>query len=105
MIAVRIGGDVQKQGHRGSLPSARFPLLLASIASATEPGPSDQFVVRKGDKLLLGDREFRFLSWNIPNLHYVEDDMRFTEPMPFRWRSGRTAIGARPTPSTSPSSL
>ena len=31
-----------------------------------------------------GDREFRFLSFNIPNLHYVEDDMRFDCDMPFR---------------------
>ena len=31
-----------------------------------------------------GDRVFRFLSFNIPNLHYVEDDMRFDCGMPFR---------------------
>jgi len=43
------------------------------------------FVTARGDRLFEGDREFRFLSFNIPNLHYVEDDMRFDQPMPFRW--------------------
>ncbi len=32
-----------------------------------------------------GKREFRFLSFNIPNLHYVEDDMRLNQRMPFRF--------------------
>jgi hypothetical protein len=44
----------------------------------------DDFVRRDGDVLKDGGREFRFLSFNIPNLHYVEDDMRFEQGMPFR---------------------
>jgi mannan endo-1,4-beta-mannosidase len=44
----------------------------------------ENFVRRDGDVLRDGDREFRFLSFNIPNLHYVEDDMRFEQGMPFR---------------------
>ncbi len=44
----------------------------------------ERFVRRDGDVLKDGDREFRFLSFNIPNLHYVEDDMRFEQGMPFR---------------------
>ncbi|MBN1855289.1 MAG: cellulase family glycosylhydrolase [Pirellulales bacterium] len=66
----------------------RFLWILfftASFAIASEPDDTDEFVVRQGDKLVVGNREFRFISWNIPNLHYVEDDMRFTQPMPFRW--------------------
>jgi mannan endo-1,4-beta-mannosidase len=43
------------------------------------------FVTAGGDKLYEGEKEFRFLSFNVPNLHYVEDDMRFGEAMPFRW--------------------
>ena len=42
------------------------------------------FVRRDRDRLMDGDREFRFISFNIPNLHYVEDDMRFDRVMPFR---------------------
>jgi hypothetical protein len=44
----------------------------------------ENFIRRDGDVLKDGDREFRFLSFNIPNLHYVEDDMRFDRSMPFR---------------------
>jgi hypothetical protein len=43
------------------------------------------FITRKGDKLLDGDQEFRFISYNIPNLHYLEDNMAFTETMPYRF--------------------
>ena len=46
--------------------------------------PFENFVRRDGDVLRDGDREFRFISFNIPNLHYVEDDMRFDRTMPFR---------------------
>jgi hypothetical protein len=50
---------------------------------ATEPS-LDNFIRRQGDRLMDGKREFRFVSVNIPNLHYVEDDMRFSQSMPFR---------------------
>ena len=60
----------------------------ASVALAAKPKEPPQefknFVLRGGDVLKDGDREFRFLSFNIPNLHYVEDDMRFEQGMPFR---------------------
>lgn len=45
----------------------------------------DHFITREGDKLMDGPREFRFISFNIPNLHYVEDDMAFSRKMPFRY--------------------
>ena len=44
----------------------------------------ENFIRRDGDVLKDGDRVFRFLSFNIPNLYYVEDDMRFDCGMPFR---------------------
>ena len=37
----------------------------------------NHFITRKGDKLLENGREYRFISFNIPNLHLVEDNMRF----------------------------
>jgi mannan endo-1,4-beta-mannosidase len=42
------------------------------------------FVTRKVDRLYDGDREYRFISFNIPCLHYIEDDMQFERTMPFR---------------------
>jgi len=59
-------------------------LCLAGIARAAGRQGFENFVRRDGDVLKDGDREFRFLSFNIPNLHYVEDDMRFDQSMPFR---------------------
>src|SRR6202022_1638893 len=35
------------------------------------------FVTRSGDKLVEGDKLYRFISFNIPNLHLVEDNMAF----------------------------
>ncbi len=63
-------------------------VLVAMCLSCKSQGADKQgfenFVRRDGDVLKDGDREFRFLSFNIPNLHYVEDDMRFEQSMPFR---------------------
>jgi mannan endo-1,4-beta-mannosidase len=39
----------------------------------------DHFVTRQADKLMDGAKEYRFISFNIPNLHYVEDHLPFTE--------------------------
>ncbi len=59
-------------------------LCLACAAWGTGQQGFEDFIRRDGDVLKDGDREFRFLSFNIPNLHYVEDDMRFEQSMPFR---------------------
>jgi mannan endo-1,4-beta-mannosidase len=42
------------------------------------------FVYRQGDKLMDEHGELRFISFNIPNLHYVEDNMPFKEMNPWR---------------------
>ena len=47
----------------------------------------DRFVRRDGDTLKDGDSTFRFISVNIPNLHYVEDDMSLDHAVPFRFPS------------------
>src|SRR4029450_11238004 len=36
-----------------------------------------KFITRSGDKLMEGEKEYRFVSFNIPNLHLVEDNMAF----------------------------
>jgi mannan endo-1,4-beta-mannosidase len=64
-------------------------LSLVAFGSAAFPttGASDEFpfVEARGDRLYAGDEELRFISFNIPNLHYIEDDMRFEQDLPFRW--------------------
>jgi hypothetical protein len=42
------------------------------------------FVTAKADKLMDGDRELRFISVNIPNLHYLEDYLPFAGTNPWR---------------------
>jgi hypothetical protein len=49
------------------------------------PQGFEHFVRREGDKLFDGDLEFRFISVSIPNLHYIDDDMRFDRSIPFRF--------------------
>jgi hypothetical protein len=39
----------------------------------------EHFVTREGDRLMEGQDEYRFVSFNIPNLHYVEDNLPFDE--------------------------
>ncbi|MFZ1290446.1 MAG: hypothetical protein WAR79_10155 [Melioribacteraceae bacterium] len=44
----------------------------------------NNFIKRDGYLLKDGDSVFRFLSFNIPNINYVEDEMEFTKTNPFR---------------------
>jgi endo-1,4-beta-mannosidase len=62
-----------------------FGLLSVTARAQGQSAPAPGFITARGDKLFEGDTEFRFLSFNVPNLHYVEDDMRFAHAMPFRW--------------------
>jgi mannan endo-1,4-beta-mannosidase len=61
-------------------------VLPALSASAAEPPIADgTFVTAHDGRLWLGAEEFRFVSFNVPNLHYVEDDLRFARALPFRF--------------------
>jgi mannan endo-1,4-beta-mannosidase len=74
---------------------APFTAALASVFAgiltgcAPEPAPAippqATFVTARGGRLFDGKDEYRFLSFNVPNLHYIEDDMRFAQETPFRW--------------------
>jgi len=56
-------------------------LLSASGALATAPAQSAfaHFVTVSGDRLMDGANPLRFISFNIPNLHCIEDYMLFEE--------------------------
>ena len=64
-----------------------FTVIMAGCAPEPAPAipPQVKFVTARGDRLFDGKDEYRFLSFNVPNLHYIEDDMRFAQEMPFRW--------------------
>src|SRR3954454_5133105 len=58
-------------------------LIYSSALAATDE--TKHFLTRRMDKLFDGDREFRFFSFNIPNLMVIEDAYEFTRPNPWRW--------------------
>src|SRR5258705_1202813 len=55
------------------------------VSADAAGGDLKNFLTRRGDKLFVGDREFRFVSVNIPNLMVIEDAYEFTRPNPWRW--------------------
>lgn len=62
------------------------PLLLFLNLMLTQCASSQflNFISRKGDKIYDGEKEFRFISFNIPNLHYIEDYLPFDSTNPWR---------------------
>lgn len=56
--------------------------LLSTTVFAAE---LQHFITRRGDQLFDGDRPYRFISFNIPNLLVVEDAFDFTKTSPWRW--------------------
>ena len=67
-----------------------FLLFLASLAlcltTATlraQPG-FHHFITARADQLIDGDEPFRFISWNIPNLLMIEDNVPFSGTNPWR---------------------
>jgi hypothetical protein len=55
---------------------------VATVAGDERPM---SFLTADGPRLMDGDDEFRFISFNIPNLHNVEDAFTFTGQSPWRW--------------------
>lgn len=69
-------------------PSRAYALVLLILCSLTTASTSlsqlEHFITARGDKLMNGNEEFRFVSFNIPNLHYIEDNQTFSQPNPWR---------------------
>lgn len=64
-------------------------LLIVSIGvlflmDCTNKIMVENFIKRDGCLLKDGDSTFRFLSFNIPNINFIEDEMEFTKLHPFR---------------------
>ncbi|MCX7798091.1 MAG: cellulase family glycosylhydrolase [Melioribacter sp.] len=58
--------------------------LISFLFIQCAAGSFSTFVVRKNDKLYENGKEFRFISFNIPNLHYIEDYLPFDSTNPWR---------------------
>ncbi|MGD9159288.1 MAG: cellulase family glycosylhydrolase [Desulfobacteraceae bacterium] len=59
-------------------------LSIFYILAGTAYGGFKNFVRAEGDTLMDGDKEYRFISFNIPNLHMIEDQMPFDEIQAWR---------------------
>ena len=57
--------------------------LLLNLPAAA--APFHDFIRVRGDQLIEDGKPFRFVSWNIPNLHLVEDNLTFAGDNPWRW--------------------
>jgi hypothetical protein len=62
---------------------AAFLMLPASFTAQAEPA-LNKFITVRGDQLMDGEKPFRFISFNIPNLLLVEDNVPFAEENPWR---------------------
>ncbi len=58
-------------------------LMVCSSMHAAESG-FQHFITAKDGQLFEGNKPYRFMSFNIPNLTYTEDDMRFEQLSGFR---------------------
>ncbi len=65
-----------------------FFFLFLLAANTMHCGSSESgfrhFISAEKGKLWDGSKEFRFISFNVPNLHYIEDNLPFTETNPWR---------------------
>jgi hypothetical protein len=60
-------------------------MALLSLSITAQAQGLEHFITRSGDKLMDGPQEFRFISFNIPNLHLIEDHLPFEGPSAWRW--------------------
>ncbi|MBN2356077.1 cellulase family glycosylhydrolase [candidate division KSB1 bacterium] len=59
-------------------------LIPFSVVAGTPQSVLKNFVTVSDDRLMDGENEFRFISFNVPNLHYIEDFMKFEDTNPWR---------------------
>ncbi len=69
--------DQPLKRHRVRRASLLFALLLGACSGAAGDDSLVNFITRTGDKLYDGSRVFRFISFNVPDLHLLEDDFTF----------------------------
>src|SRR5664279_5482948 len=64
--------------------AASFVALCAASQPVKAQSGSGHFITALGDQLFDGSQPFRFISFNIPNLHLIEDDFPFTSTNAWR---------------------
>jgi hypothetical protein len=64
--------------------AASFGALCAASQPVKAQSGFDHFITARGDQLFDGGQPFRYISFNIPNLHLIEDDFPFTSTNAWR---------------------
>jgi hypothetical protein len=59
-------------------------LGIAPFFSLRAESALRDFITVRGDQLMEGDKPFRFISFNLPNLQMIEDNLPFAETNPWR---------------------
>ncbi|MDA3930160.1 MAG: hypothetical protein PF541_14520 [Prolixibacteraceae bacterium] len=54
-------------------------LIISCTPKTDEIKKIENFITVNGNKLMDGENEFRFISYNIPTLHYNEDEFEFSQ--------------------------
>lgn len=62
-----------------------FLVGACTMAGGTLAESEVPFIRHRDGKLYAGDQEFRFVSWNVPNLFVLEDAFDFLGTAPWRW--------------------
>lgn len=60
-----------------------FTCCMLCLSAGLSGQGFEHFITTQGSRLMDGEEAFRFISWNIPNLNYVEDEMDFTTTNPY----------------------
>jgi mannan endo-1,4-beta-mannosidase len=66
------------------LPFITLLLAMPAFHSFCAESVFQDFIRARGDQLMEGDQPFRFISYNVPNLLLIEDNMPFAEKNPWR---------------------
>jgi mannan endo-1,4-beta-mannosidase len=84
MLLIQPRQDVGDRSLKKNAFSWIASLVLLSLSAAFSADGFGDFITRNGDRLMEGNRGFRFISYNIPCLHYNEDAMEFDRISPWR---------------------
>jgi hypothetical protein len=75
-----LAGNILTLNFSMKIPPLFLAVFLASLGAA--PVHADavlrDFITVSGDQLMEGGKPFRFISWNVPNLHLIEDKFDLT---------------------------
>lgn len=85
-----MGGEVMKLFPALALAASAFAASACAHAepahetAVVEPAPAfEHFIRRDGASLYDGDAPFRFITFNVPTINYVEDEMQFDVTNPY----------------------